>query len=191
MTLVARSKHGFAGLGLYSAAYQWHGPMVFIPMILLSVSLPVLVQEWEAGRTERFRAVMLWICGLMLALSLPPAFAAALLSPWIMSLYGPGFREGWVVLVLLLAAAPLHALSKIGAGALFSMNRAWWVLGLNAIWSTALLTLTVSLVSKFGVIALATGFLVSYAILAVASIGLAFIGSPKFSVSDRYKSSTL
>ena len=72
MTLVARSRQGFAGLGLYNVAYQWHGPMMFIPMILVWVSIPVLVQEWEAGRKERFRAVTLWMCGLMLALSLPP-----------------------------------------------------------------------------------------------------------------------
>ena len=177
MTLVARSRQGFAGLGLYNAAYQWHGPMMFIPMILMSVSIPVLVQEWEAGRKERFRAVTLWICGLMLALSLPPAVVAAFLSPWIMSLYGPGFREGWTVLVLLLAAAPLHALAMIASGALFGMNRAWWVLGVNVIWSTTLLILTVSLVSELGVMALAIGFLVSYAILAIASTGLVFVES--------------
>jgi len=53
---------------------------------------PVLVQEWEAGRKERFRAVTLWMFGLLLALSLPPAVVAAFLSAWIMSLYGHGFR---------------------------------------------------------------------------------------------------
>jgi len=52
---------------------SWQGPMIFIPMILLSVSIPVLVLEWEAGRKGRFRAVTLWMCDLMLALSLPHA----------------------------------------------------------------------------------------------------------------------
>lgn len=184
MTLVAKSEQGFAGLGLYNAAYQWHGPMVFIPIILMSVSIPALVQEWEAGRRERFRAVTLWMCGLMLALSLPPATLAALLSPWIMSLYGPGFREGWAVLVLLLMAAPLHALAKIASGALLGMNRAWWVLGVNVVWSTVLLIFTVSLVSELGAMALAIGFLVSHAILAIASTGLVFVGSTKPSGSD-------
>jgi O-antigen/teichoic acid export membrane protein len=179
MTLVARSGQGFAGLGLYNAAYQWQGPMMFIPIILLSVSIPVLVQEWEAGRKERFRAVTGGICALTVALSLPPAVVAALFSPWIMSLYGPGFREGWPVLVLLLAAAPLHTLTRIVSGALLAMNRAWWVLGVNVIWSTTLLILTVSLVSELGVMALAIGFLVSYAILAIASTALVFVESHK------------
>jgi len=191
MTLVARSGQGFAGLGLYNAAYQWHGPMMFIPMVLMSVSIPVLVQEWEASRKERFRQVTLWICCLMLALSLPPALLAALLSPWIMSLYGPGFREGWMILVLLLAAAPLHALAKIASGALLGMNRAWWVLGVNVIWSTTLLFLTISLVSDLGVMSLAIGFLISYAILAIASTGLVFVGSHKSSSSDCHRSKSL
>jgi O-antigen/teichoic acid export membrane protein len=177
MTLVARSGQGFAGLGLYNAAYQWHGPMVFIPMILLSVSIPVLVQEWEAGRKERFRAVTLWICCLMLALSLPPAVVAAFLSPWIMSLYGPGFREGWTVLVLLLAAAPLHAVAKIASGALLGMNRAWWVLGANLAWGATLLALTAWLVPTRGVMGLAIGFVAAYGVLGPLSLASVLVGS--------------
>jgi O-antigen/teichoic acid export membrane protein len=176
MTLVARSGQGFAGLGLYNAAYQWHGPMVFIPMILLSVSIPVLVQEWEAGRKERFRAVTLWICGLTLALSLPPAVLAGFLSRWIMSLYGSGFREGWLILVLLLAAAPLHALAKIASGALLGMNLAWWVLGLNLGWSATLIAITAWLVPTRGALGLAIAFLASYAVLGTFSLATVLVG---------------
>lgn len=185
MILVARSEQGLAGLGLYNAAYQWHGAMVLIPMILMSVSIPVLVQEWEAGRKERFRAVTLWICGLMLAVCLPAAALTALLSPWIMGIYGPGFREGWTVLVLLLAAAPLHALAKITSGALLGMNRAWWVLGVNLGWGATVLAVTAWLVPTRGVMGLAIAFLTAYAILGTFSFTLVLIGSrqdlvPKF-----------
>ena len=184
MTLVARSGQGFAGLGLYNAAYQWHGPMMFIPMILMSVSIPVLVQEWEAGRKERFRAVTLWMCGLMLALSLPPAVVAAFLSPWIMSLYGPRFREGWTVLVLLLAAAPLHALAKIASGALLGMNRAWWVLGVNLGWGATVLAVTAWLVPTRGVMGLAIGFVAAYGVLGPLSLALVLVASRRGAVAN-------
>jgi O-antigen/teichoic acid export membrane protein len=184
MTLVARSRQGFSGLGLYNAAYQWLGPMVFIPMMLMWVSMPVLVQEWEAGRKERFRAVTLWICGLMLALSLPPAVVAAFLSPWIMSLYGPGFREGWVMLVLLMAAAPLSALAKIAACALLGMNRAWRVLGLNLGWSATLLAVTAWLVPTRGVLGLPIAFLAAYAIIVPLSIASVLVGSRRCAVAN-------
>jgi O-antigen/teichoic acid export membrane protein len=184
MTLVARSGQGFAGLGLYNAAYQWLGPIVFIPMILMSVSIPVLVQEWEAGRKERFRAVTLWICGLMLALSLPPAVVAAFLSPWIMSLYGPGFREGWMILVLLLAAAPLLALAKIASGALLGMNRAWWVLGVNLGWGATLLAVTAWLIPTRGAMGLAIAFLAAYAMIGPLSLASVLVGSRRCAVGN-------
>ena len=177
MTRVARSGQGFAGLGLYNAAYQWLGPIVFIPMILMSVSIPVLVQEWEAGRKQRFRAVTLWISGLMLAITLPSAVVGAFLSPWIMSLYGPGFRDGWIILVLLLAAAPLLALTKIASCALLGMNRAWWVLAINLCWGMMLLEITSWLVPTHGVLGLAIAFLAAYSMLGVLSFALVFVGS--------------
>ena len=177
MTWVAHRPNGYAELGLYNAAYQWHGPIIFIPMILMSVSIPVLVQEWELGRKERFRKVTLWICGLTLTCALPPVLLIAVLSPWIMTLYGPGFREGWLILVLLVAAAPFHALSNIASGALLGMNRAWWVLGINLFWGATLLTLTVWLTPAWGVRGLATAFLAAYSVLGIASVVMVLFGS--------------
>lgn len=177
MTLVANSEHGFAALGLYNAAYQWHGPMVFLPMILMSVSIPVLVQEWESGRRNRFRSVTLWICGVTLAVALPPAVLVALLSPWIMSLYGSGFRDGWILLVLLVAAAPLHAIANIASGALLGMNRAWWVLAVNLAWGITLLLLTAWLLPTHGVIGLAISFVAAYAVLGSLALTFVMVGS--------------
>ncbi|SRR6266853_723827 len=113
-------------------------PLVFIPIIPLSGSIPVLVQEWEAGKKERFRAVTLWS-------RRPDAWS--ILAP---SRGGPSFesmyheplrtrREGWMMPVSLLAAAPLPALAKIASGALLGMNRAWWVLGFNLGWGATVL----------------------------------------------------
>lgn len=177
MTWVAQRPEGYAELGLYNAAYQWHGPMIFIPMILMSVSIPVLVQEWESGRRARFRKVTLWICGLTLACALPPVALIAALSPWVMTLYGPGFREGWLILVLLVAAAPLHALAQIASGALLGMNRAWWVLSVNLLWGATLLTLTVWLTPAWGVRGLATAFLTAYGVLGTTSMAMVLFGS--------------
>jgi len=137
----------------------------------------VLVQEWESGRKERFRKVTLWMCGLMLAGALPPVLLVAALSPWVMALYGPGFREGWLILVLLVAAAPFHALSKIASGALLGMNRAWWVLGVNLLWGITMLTLTVWLTPVWGVRGLATAFLAAYSVLGSASVTMVLFGS--------------
>lgn len=174
MTWVAQRPNGYAELGLYNAAYQWHGPMIFIPMILTSVSIPILVQEWESGRIERFRKVTLWICNLTLACALPPVALIAALSPWVMTLYGPGFREGWLILVLLVAAAPLHALSKIASGALLGMNRAWWVLVTNLVWGVSLIGMVLFFVPLAGALGLAGAFLSSHIITVTIKLLIVF-----------------
>lgn len=176
MTLLARSTHGYAGMGTWQAAYQWHGPIMFLPMVLMSVSIPVLVQEWEGGRQQRFRKVILGMCGITLAITLPAVIPLAFVSSWIMGLYGRGFEEGWLAFILLLAAAPLHALSKIGTAALLGMNRAWSLLGVNLVWGATLLGLAVWLVPIHGAEGLAAAFMAAYAVLAIASLLLPTVG---------------
>ena len=112
----------------------------------------------------------------MLTITLPSAVVGAFLSPWIMSLYGPGFRDGWIILVLLLAAAPLLALTKIASCALLGMNRAWWVLAINLCWGMMLLEITSWLVPTHGVLGLAIAFLAAYAMLGGLSFALVFVG---------------
>lgn len=173
MILVAQQPDGYAALGVYNAAYQWHGPMMFIPLVIMSASLPTLVQEWEAGRSERFRKVTLWVAVFVLVVTIPLVVIMGLLSPWVMSLYGPGFREGWLVLVLILAAAPLHALAKISITAMLGMNMAWAVLGINFLWGVTLLILSMLLVPHQGALGLAISFLIAHGMLAIISTLLA------------------
>ncbi len=177
MAFLARSEHGYAELGIYNAAYQWHGPIMFIPMVLMSVSIPILVQEWEAGRLRRFRKVISGMCGATLAIALPVIIPLAVASPWVMALYGHEFESGWIVLILLLAAAPLHALSKIASGALLGMNRAWSVFGVNLAWGTSLCAMTLWLVPAYGALGLSIAFVTAYALLAVTALALVMFRS--------------
>jgi O-antigen/teichoic acid export membrane protein len=162
MLLVARSDDGFAQLGIYNAAYQWVGPLIFLPMVLSNVSIPALVQEWEAGRADSFRRVFLGLVALGAALTLSISFVIALLSPWIMALYGPGFQDGWSLLVILVLASAFLGIGNISSNALFGMNRPWSDFILMVIWSIVLLAITAGLLNRMGVYALAAGFLISH-----------------------------
>lgn len=180
MTLLARTEDGFAQMGLYNAAYQWHGPLVFLPMIFMSVSIPVLVQEWESGNRKRFRRIYLGITRFTLALTIVAAVPLAVLGPWIMALYGPDFREGWLILILLVSAAPFHAVAKISFSALASMNKAWWVLLSNLTWSTTIIIGSATLVQMYGSLGLASSFLAAYVVLALVSTwAVFFVSSPR------------
>lgn len=177
MTLLSRTEDGFSELGLYNAAYQWHGPMVFIPMIFMSVSIPVLVQEWEKGNRERFRKVIMSVCGFTLAVTIPPSMIVAMCSSWIMNLYGQGFREGYLVLIFLVAAAPVHGISKIIGSALLSMNRAWWMVLGNSIWGGGFLVFAFYYIPSEGALGLAKTFLIAHLIAVVSKIFMVLIVS--------------
>ncbi len=177
MALLARAEHGYAALGTYNAAFQWHAPLMFVPMILTTVSTPILVQEWENGQRRRFRKLAIGMCGLALAITLPLAIPVAMLGPWIMGLYGPGFDGGGAVLALLVAAAPLHALAHIGASALLGMNRAWNYFWAHLAWGATMCALAAWLVPAHGALGLAAAFLTAYAVLATATLAFSAVGS--------------
>ena len=186
MTLLARSENGFAELGLYSAAYQWHGPLILLPLILMKVSIPVLVQEWEAGGRVRFRRVYLLILSFALAVCLIITIPMALLSPWIMGLYGPDFREGWPILILLVLAAPAHAVAKTATGALYGMNKAWWVFLSNLVWGGTLLLGALLLLEKFGALGLGIALLASYVVQAAVSTGMVLMQSKPHQINEKF-----
>lgn len=174
MTLVTNRVAGYDDLARYNAAYQWHGPLIFLPLILLSVSAPVLVQQWEQGSLQKFRKVFMWNAGLMLAGSALPAALIAVLSPWIMSLYGSGFRDGWPILILLVSAAPIHAMAKMASTALLGMNRAWSVAALNGLWGVTMLVAASILTPSLGALGLSVAFLAAYLILMASTTALLF-----------------
>lgn len=169
MTLIAGMPNGYSELGIYNAAYQFHGPMIFIPMIFMSVSIPVLVQEWENKNFNRFLKVVKGVSVTMLAISLPLIVLISLFSPWVMSWYGSNFIDGWPVLILLLLAAPFHALSKITSGALLAMNKGWRAFWTQVFWGLLILILTKILAAEYGAVGLSVAFLSASVILALLS----------------------
>jgi O-antigen/teichoic acid export membrane protein len=177
MTMAVKNPSGYSELGYYNAAYQWHGPLILLPMILTSASIPTLIKEWENGDRRRFRCITLSVGSLTLCLALPPALVLALISPNIMAAYGSEFRDGWPILVLLALAAPFHALANIFSGALQGMNRPWSVLTINLIWGAALMTLSLQLIPIIGVKGLAVAFLVAYMMQSLAAFLLVLTGT--------------
>ena len=169
MILVARSDGGFAQLGLYNAAYQWVGPLIFLPMVLSAVSIPALVQEWEAGRANSFRHVFLGLVAFAAAITLSISLLIALISPWIMGLYGRGFEEGWLLLVMLVLASSFLGVGSISSNALFAMKKPWNDFFVMVVWAVALLGITVSFLDRLGVYALAAAFFISHLVRAAVA----------------------
>lgn len=171
--LLSRQPEGVADTALYNAAYQWHGPLIFVPMILTSVSMPVLVQLWTSDERGRFLKLLALLLLAAVFLSGLPALLVALLREPIMLSYGSGFLSGQNILVLLALAAPVHTLANMGTTALQSMNRAWLVLATSGLWAAVFAFLCSILIPNLGALGLATSFLGAYAAQALTINALA------------------
>ncbi len=163
--MLSRQPEGITQIALYNAAYQWHGPLIFIPMTLCAAGLPIMVQTWAAGDTRQFRRMFLILSAVAFAAGLLPALVMIGLRQPIMASYGPEYLAGQGALMLLLLAAPLHAMAKIGTVALQGMERAWVEMGSNVLWALLFLAAVYAVVPKWGAVGLAGALAVAYAVL--------------------------
>jgi len=148
--IVSRIPNGLAGLGGFNAAAKWQSMVSFIPQSVSRTVLPTLSRLLGKGEHKRLkRAVVLNVVlngGIGLAIALP----LALLSPWIMSLYGPAFRGDWVIMLILLGAGVFEAVSAPLAPIAAVMNKMWWRTGAQVIGAFVLVGGTYIFVRHFG-----------------------------------------
>jgi O-antigen/teichoic acid export membrane protein len=170
MLMLSQTSGGLAEVGVYNSAYQWQGPLIFVPMAISSVSLPILTQAWEGCDRAAFRQQFFQVLALGITLTLVPALAVVVLSPMISKLYGSGFESNELVLTLLALAAPLHVASAIAISAIQSMNQPWYLPVFSGIWGGTILFVSTLLVRPYGAGGLAMAFLASYFLLATLSV---------------------
>jgi O-antigen/teichoic acid export membrane protein len=168
--LLSQQPNGIEQIAFYNAAYQWHGPLVFVPMVLCSASMPTMVRAWAAGGIRQFRLLVMLVSAIALALGLLPALGLIALREPIMRSYGADYVDAQNILVLILLAAPLHALANIGASTLQSMNRAWIVMQTTLLWGASFLVVTLLAVPRLGSLGLALALSIAYAVLVSARL---------------------
>lgn len=161
--LLVAEPSGYEELGVFSAANQWRGFLLFLPGVAGTVAMPMLSTFLVSGDKRGFRKVLLG----SLAISLTSAGVVAVLlvvfSEAIMAMHGSEFKgRGGVLAILALslfltaAAAPagqlINAAGRMWAG--FTMNLGWAVLLVAAC--------AVFVKSGYGAAGLAWAYLVAY-----------------------------
>jgi O-antigen/teichoic acid export membrane protein len=105
----------------------------------------------------------------MLIIGAPVALIAALLAPWILGLFGPGYaRYGAPILVLLAAATLPRTVTEIYLGALRAQNRTSFVALVQGLRAVLVLGLALGLTKSMGIVGAGVGVLVSQVIMAIA-----------------------
>jgi O-antigen/teichoic acid export membrane protein len=165
--LLVNRENGYAEMGVFNVTMSWFNAVTFLPGVLAQVLLPLLSsQTAEAGGRSRKKLVFLAVKANAIAV-IPVALFLICLSPFIMSLYGAGFREGWPTLVLNLLTAAVIAIQGPAAQAVVAAGRMWSLFAMYLGWGVAFLGGTLLLVPS-GSFGLAEARLAAYVLSSTA-----------------------
>jgi O-antigen/teichoic acid export membrane protein len=153
---------GYAEMAMFSAASQWRNAIGFIPGAMAQFALPLLSDLGGDKDTSRYGKALRW--NLILAALAATAVAApvALGAPYIMRLYGAGFQQGSLILVLSAATAVIACINAVVGTAILSTGSVWIGFGFNALWAGVLLSCCHFFVHTNLAVGLAGSMLVAY-----------------------------
>jgi O-antigen/teichoic acid export membrane protein len=159
--MLVNQRGGYGEMGIFNAANQWRGAILFLPGAVGAIILPVLSNLRGQGDRPRYKKVLaynVWFNG---GVTLSVAIVVSLTAPFIMATYGNGFRSSYVVLVLLSFSAVLSATIGVIGEAIASEDRMWSGMFLNLLWGCVMIGATWFLVGH-GAVGLALALLIAY-----------------------------
>ena len=182
MMLVNRA-NGYAEMGLFNAANQWFGALMFLPGIFSQALLPMLSER--LGQGDRIRAgKILWMAmRINLVVVFPLLLIGSLASPFIMGLYGKTFEQGWPTLIVVLLTAGLFAAQTPVGEIIAASGRMWLGCAMNAGWAVVFIGTTSAFIG-LGALGLAGGRCVAYAVHAIWTFWFAYLMIRKINFSN-------
>lgn len=112
LVILARAPGGIQEVGVFSAARQWLIVASFLPLMLTRAALPAQA-ELAGGDATAARRFSQRQARNVIAMTAPSALLIAVLSPWLMPIYGPGYAHGWPALALLMAAITVQSPASV------------------------------------------------------------------------------
>jgi O-antigen/teichoic acid export membrane protein len=154
---LVRHKAGYVELGLYGAADRWRLAILFVPASVFGTILPMLSNMRGAGDFSGFQKVFRANVLFTSSLVVLPTIVITILSQPIMSMYGPGYRRGWLVLIVLcLSALPETLNTSLGQPLI--TESMWRRLSFNILLTGLLLLTGWALIPPLGALGLALAY---------------------------------
>jgi len=159
--LLVNQPDGYGEMGIFGAANQWYAMLLFLPGLLGQVVLPVLSEQLGQKETNQSMKTMVLAIKVNALLVLPLVLLASIASPYIMGLYGEGFRSGWPTLVVVLLTTGLLAVQTPVGQIIAASGKMWIGFAMNMGWAIIFVLGTLLLVDN-GSLGLATARMLSY-----------------------------
>ncbi|HTL18630.1 MAG TPA: oligosaccharide flippase family protein [Patescibacteria group bacterium] len=159
--LLVNGPNGYAEMGIANAANQWFYALLFLPGVLARSSISVLSERLSAGDKSACRKVLLYGVGLNAAVVIPLVLAGCVASPYIMSVYGPGFAQHSGVLIVSIVTGAVVAIQVPMGQTTAASGRMWTEICMNLGWALVFFGGT-WLVISHGALGLMSARLVAY-----------------------------
>lgn len=164
--MLVNQPDGYSEMGIYNAANQWFGALLFIPVMVGQVVLPMLSERVGMKDEVRSTKILSFSIKFNALLVSPLILLACLASPWIMNGYGEEFRNGWITLVVVLVTAGLLAVQTPVGHIIAASGKMWVAFLMNSGWALSFIVFTILFV-KWGSLGLASARLFAYCLHAI------------------------
>ncbi|MCX8129608.1 MAG: oligosaccharide flippase family protein [Clostridia bacterium] len=134
-SILVRGNHGLTEMGILEAANQGRLMVLFVPGTVSLVFLPALSRFFASKQLIEFKRVFRVNILITVSSAVVVALPLIVFSKFIMGLYGNGFAEKGIILVLVSLAAVLKAVNDALIVVYYSINRVWTAFVFNFIWS--------------------------------------------------------
>lgn len=152
----------FEELAIYEAAEQWRVIILFIPMSVSQVVLPILSSTVNEGMNKYWKVLKINLL-LNLAVASSIALVVVFASPLIMSFYGDGYTNFWPMVFLGISTI-FSTICNVVGHSISSRAKMWQGFSFNFIWAAIMVGLSyVFIVNRdMGANGLALAVLVAY-----------------------------
>ena len=171
--MLVHQRDGYSEMGLFNAANQWRTFLSFVPGIISATALPMLSETLNNNRQRSMRKIFLTGVGVSAVFVLSQALVLSTISPWIMSRYGPSFRNGWLVLIFCLVGGAILGIQTSGTTLIIAAGKMWASFFLNLAWAAVFLAMVALLVGR-GALGLSIAYAASYVVHCVSTFVVAY-----------------
>jgi O-antigen/teichoic acid export membrane protein len=120
--VVANIPQGYEQLGVFNAARQWYSIILFLPGILVQITLPMLSNLWGEGKLRHYRKLLVVNSALLTGLAGAVVVFVLIFRRAAMGMYGSGFAEYSLVLVLMCARGIIAQPNTVVGQAIWSIG---------------------------------------------------------------------
>jgi O-antigen/teichoic acid export membrane protein len=153
---------GFAELGMLNAANQWKTVILFLPTIIMQVTLPLLSSTSGGSDRPAFDRLLLAAQNSSILIVFPISALVMFGATWAMHLYGRDFAAGATTLVWSLSAVMIMSIGAAVGSALQARSRMWIGFFINVGWALITLLVSALLIRSWGAAGCACAVAVAY-----------------------------